>query len=242
MLKKARTNTRSPLSRRTKTVSEGYKEKRGGILGQNKVKERKVTSEISENPGQEYTSKTKKRFGRTVTTERSGGRKVKAVTKQDGSTRTKRKEKLLGRAEKTSYAGGGKLPNRRKDKMRLDGGTYVAKDKFNRLGQKVKKTKNVDGSRTKVVTKSDGTGMTKTKEGAFKRAKKTYFKKGGKVVAQGADRADLRAERKQERKEKRGAKAVKRADRKRRNKGYRQLKKDIKTGKLNPYADNMLKG
>lgn len=101
---------------------------------------------------------------------------------------------------KKSYEKGGKVPNRRKDKTRsASGATYVAKDKFERFGQKVNKTKNWDGSRKKVVTKSDGTGMVKTKEGAFKRAKKTYFKEGGKVVAQGADKADLRAERKQAR-------------------------------------------
>lgn len=170
MLKNTRNNPSSPLSRRTKTVTEGYKEKKGGILGQDKTKVRATSSSISTEPGKEYTAKSKKRFGRTVTTQRAGGQKVKSVTKQDGTTRTKRKESLLGRAEKTSY------------------------------------------------------------------------KNGGKIVAQGADKADVRAERKQERKEKSGVRAVKKEDRKRRNKGYRQLKKDIRTGKLNPYADNMLKG
>ena len=53
-------------------------------------------------------------------------------------------------------------------------------------------------------------------------AKKSY-KRGGKVVAQGADRADLRAERKMERK---GAREDKKASRKTKR-NYKRLIKEV---------------
>ena len=56
------------------------------------------------------------------------------------------------------------------------------------------------------------------------KAKKTY-KKGGKVVAQGADKKDVRQEKKQDRVAARAAKKAKRV-------GDRNFKRDVKSGKL----------
>jgi len=68
------------------------------------------------------------------------------------------------------------------------------------------------------------------------KAKKEY-KKGGEIVAQGADKKDVRAERKQERKLKAGARAVKKAKRK----GDRNFKRDVKSGKLTPIGKHLVR-
>lgn len=68
------------------------------------------------------------------------------------------------------------------------------------------------------------------------KAKKTY-KRGGKVVAQGADKADVRAERKQARAKRKDERSQERS----RKKGSRQLKKDIKAGKLTKVAPSLVR-
>lgn len=172
MLKNARNNSRSPLSRRRKSVTEGSKIKQGGILGQDKTKRREDG----------LTTKTKSRFGRDVKVDRIGGAKVKTVTDKDGNQLKKKvKTKLLGRSSKS-------------------------------------------------------------------------YKGGGKVVAQGADKADLRAERKQERMERKkdrkttkdlkkvrkalvtGAKAGAKAIKKAKRVGDRNFKSDVKSGRLKPVS------
>lgn len=67
-----------------------------------------------------------------------------------------------------------------------------------------------------------------------KSLEKREYKKGGKIVAQGADKKDVRREKKQERKE---AKAVKREKRA----GDRNFKRDVKSGKLKKVSDEKSK-
>lgn len=96
-LKKLRDKSSSPLSRRTKTVASGSKEKKGGLLGQDKLKVK----------GETATYKEKKRMGRTVSTTREGGKKSKDIRDKEGNLiRRKTKEKLFGRATKSMEKGG----------------------------------------------------------------------------------------------------------------------------------------
>ena len=66
---------------------------------------------------------------------------------------------------------------------------------------------------------------------------KKSYKKGGKVVAQGADKSDVRSERKQDRAKKQAVKALKKA----KNKGDRNFKRDVKSGKLTPIGKNLVR-
>lgn len=63
------------------------------------------------------------------------------------------------------------------------------------------------------------------------KAKKTY-KAGGKVVAQGADKKDVRREKKMDRVVARAAKKAARSAKKAKRVGDRNFKRDVKSGRL----------
>jgi len=65
-----------------------------------------------------------------------------------------------------------------------------------------------------------------------KSLEKREYKKGGKVVAPGADKKDVRREKKQDRKKKREDRASARAVKKAKRVGDRNFKRDVKSGKL----------
>jgi len=72
------------------------------------------------------------------------------------------------------------------------------------------------------------------------KAKKTY-KKDGKVVAQGADKKDVRREKKQDRVTDGGYLFTVRAAKKAKRVGDRNFKRDVKSGKLTPIGKHLVR-
>jgi hypothetical protein len=68
----------------------------------------------------------------------------------------------------------------------------------------------------------------------MEKKKALKYNKGGKVVAQGADKKDVRREKKQDRVAARAAKKAKRV-------GDRNFKRDVKSGKLTPIGKHLVR-
>ena len=225
-LKKLRYKSSSPLSRREKTVDASGKTKSGGLLGQNKTK-RYVSNPFGE--GKDATVKNKKRFGRTVETTRSATGKSKTVTKKDGTVTKLRNKgaadtivrmenggKIYGKRidkrntnKSKTYQQEGLAGNTRsltKDKVRggAKNNTYKSKTTtYDEGSGTVTKKKRTMGGKTKEKTRkiSGAAAHRAIKDGMGKHYKEPNkeMKDGGKVVAQGATRKDVRRERRQAR-------------------------------------------
>jgi hypothetical protein len=148
----------------------------------------------------------------------------KANTKRFDRAKTRYQRRKAGAQDAIQKGNVGKAA--RLDKRAdIRGGRDVAKNDKRKAAAKAKAVK-------RVATKTSNMASRAYAQAERREDRANKYVGGGKVVAQGADKKDVRSEKKQDR-----AKA--RATRKTRNKNYRRLKKDIRTGKLNPYVDNM---
>lgn len=143
-----------------------------------------------------------------------------------GDKRSVTKAKVRGGADNNTY---------KKKTTTYDGGVgTVTKEKRTSGGKRKEKSRKISGNAAHRAIKGS---MGKSYKDPNKE-----MKKGGKIVAQGADRADRRADRKAARLEKRKDRKEDRNFKRAFKKGSKQMKKDIKSGKLKPITKAMMEG